>query len=54
MIRGVGSSPPSHLDLAETEPPIEELYRDVYTDCWGPFTGTTPPAMLDDEPEEPA
>ncbi len=24
MIRGVGSSPPSHLDLAETEPPIEE------------------------------
>ncbi len=35
------------------EPPAEELYRDVYSDQWGPFTGTTPPGMLDDEPEEP-
>jgi len=28
------------------EPPIEELYTDVYTDVWGPYTGTSEPEML--------
>ncbi|MDZ4755996.1 MAG: pyruvate dehydrogenase (acetyl-transferring) E1 component subunit alpha [Phycisphaerae bacterium] len=27
-------------------PSIEELYHDVYVEKWGPYTGTTPPAML--------
>lgn len=30
------------------EPPIEELYTDVYTDVWGPYTGTSEPEMLQD------
>ena len=28
------------------EPPMEELYTDVYTDHWGPYTGTSKPEML--------
>lgn len=28
------------------EPPIEELYHDVYVDRWGPYTGTSVPSFL--------
>jgi len=28
------------------EPPLDELYRDVYVEQWGPYTGTSPPQML--------
>jgi pyruvate dehydrogenase E1 component alpha subunit len=36
---------------AEESPPPDraELYTDVYTDTWGPFKGTTPPPMLNEE-----
>lgn len=30
------------------EPPLGELYKDVYADEWGPFTGTSLPEMLQD------
>jgi pyruvate dehydrogenase E1 component alpha subunit len=33
------------------EPSIDELFRDVYTDRWGPYTGTSKPQMLDIEEE---
>jgi pyruvate dehydrogenase E1 component alpha subunit len=29
-------------------PPIEELYRDVYVEQWGPYTGTIPPEMMNE------
>ena len=28
------------------EPPIEELYHDVYVDRWGPYTGTSVPSFM--------
>jgi pyruvate dehydrogenase E1 component alpha subunit len=31
------------------ETPMEELYKDVYVDHWGPFTGTSKPQMMQDE-----
>ncbi|MCH2140050.1 MAG: pyruvate dehydrogenase (acetyl-transferring) E1 component subunit alpha [Phycisphaerales bacterium] len=31
---------------ASPEPPIEELYHDVYVDRWGPYTGTSVPEFL--------
>ena len=34
------------------EAPIEELYTDVYTDVWGPYTGTSEPEMLQDGADE--
>ena len=30
----------------DPEPPLDELYTDVYTHPWGPFKGTSPPEML--------
>ncbi len=33
------------------ETPMEELYKDVYVDHWGPFTGTSKPLMLQGENE---
>ena len=33
------------------EPAMGELYTDVYTDQWGPYTGTSKPQMLDQEDE---
>jgi pyruvate dehydrogenase E1 component alpha subunit len=33
------------------EPSIEELYTDVYVDEWGPYRGTSPPMMLQDQEE---
>ena len=29
------------------ETPMEELYKDVFTDHWGPYTGTSKPEMLE-------
>lgn len=31
---------------ASPETPIDELYHDVYTDTWGPYTGTSVPDFL--------
>ena len=36
---------------ASPEPPIEELYKDVYVEEWGPYKGTSPPQMLLEEDE---
>lgn len=33
------------------ETPIDELYKDVFTDVWGPYTGTSKPEMLEGEDE---
>ncbi len=35
------------IKWAEASPPpdVSELYRDVYADAWGPYTGTSPPPM---------
>ncbi len=33
-------------------PPLEELFTDVYTDSWGPYRGTSPPQMLEEEGTE--
>jgi len=33
---------------ASPEPPISELYKDVYVEQWGPYAGTEPPQMLKD------
>jgi pyruvate dehydrogenase E1 component alpha subunit len=30
-------------------PEISELHTDVYTDAWGPYRGTSPPPMLEEE-----
>jgi TPP-dependent pyruvate/acetoin dehydrogenase alpha subunit len=30
------------------ETPMDELYTDVYTDSWGPYTGTSKPEMLEE------
>jgi pyruvate dehydrogenase E1 component alpha subunit len=30
------------------ETPMEEMYKDVFTDCWGPYTGTSKPDMLEE------
>ena len=34
---------------ASPEPPMSELYKDVYVEKWGPYTGTEPPEMLKDQ-----
>lgn len=36
---------------ASEETDVAELYTDVYTEQWGPYTGTTEPEMLRDEPK---
>ncbi len=33
---------------ASPPPPIEELYKDVYVEKWGPYTGTSLPMMLEE------
>jgi pyruvate dehydrogenase E1 component alpha subunit len=33
---------------ASPEPPMEELYKDVYVQQWGPYKGTSPPQMLEE------
>ncbi len=30
-------------------PDLDELYRDVYADAWGPYRGTSPPMMMAEE-----
>ncbi|HMN96030.1 MAG TPA: pyruvate dehydrogenase (acetyl-transferring) E1 component subunit alpha [Phycisphaerales bacterium] len=37
---------------ASPEPPIEELYTDVYVERFGPYLGTSPPQMLRDGADE--
>jgi pyruvate dehydrogenase E1 component alpha subunit len=32
------------------EPPVSELYTDVYAEPWGPYRGTTPPMILGGDP----
>jgi pyruvate dehydrogenase E1 component alpha subunit len=51
LITDVRNQVRDSVDFAEKSPvpPIEELYRDVYVDQWGPYTGTTPPEILKDE-----
>jgi|TARA_B100000959_G_scaffold268984_1_gene314256 pyruvate dehydrogenase E1 component alpha subunit len=41
------------VDWAKNSPetPMDELYKDVYVDHWGPFTGTSKPEMLQGEDE---
>ena len=36
------------VKAAEASPPpgLEELYHDVYTDTWGPYTGTSVPPYM--------
>jgi pyruvate dehydrogenase E1 component alpha subunit len=34
---------------ASPEPPMSELYKDVYVEQWGPYTGTEVPEMLKDQ-----
>jgi pyruvate dehydrogenase E1 component alpha subunit len=31
---------------ASPEPPLSELYHDVYADSWGPYTGTSVPEFM--------
>jgi pyruvate dehydrogenase E1 component alpha subunit len=33
-------------------PDIAELYKDVYVDQWGPYTGTEPPLMLEENTQQ--
>lgn len=34
---------------ASLEPDMSELYKDVYVEQWGPYTGTEPPEMLKEQ-----
>jgi pyruvate dehydrogenase E1 component alpha subunit len=34
---------------ASPEPDFDELHRDVYSDTWGPFIGSCPPMMLQED-----
>ncbi len=34
-----------HWAESSPAPDLDELYRDVYADAWGPYTGTSPPPM---------
>ncbi len=48
MARQVKTQVRHAVEWAKNSPetPIEELYTDVYTDSWGPYTGTSTPEML--------
>ncbi len=49
MVKSVRKEVRDAISWAEKSPPpeSEELYRDVYTDCWGPYSGTSGPQMHD-------
>jgi pyruvate dehydrogenase E1 component alpha subunit len=51
MARQVKTQVKQAVEWANNSPetPMEELYKDVYTDHWGPYTGTSKPEMLDGE-----
>ena len=52
FVHGISSKPENQaVEWAEAspEPPLDELYKDVYVEQWGPYTGTTPPERLTDE-----
>ncbi len=42
------------VDWAKNSPetPMEEMYTDVFTDHWGPYTGTSKPEMLEEGGEQ--
>ncbi len=48
MLKDVRDQVRQAVEWAEQSPvpPIEELYRDVYVEQWGPYTGTSKPEML--------
>ena len=54
MTRQVKTQVRLAVDWAKQSPetPADELFKDVYTDHWGPYTGTSKPQMLDVEDEE--
>ncbi len=49
MIKDVRKEIREAIKWAEASPvpPLEDLYTDVYTDTWGIYRGTSPPAMYD-------
>lgn len=51
MTRQVKTQVREAVEWAKKSPetPMEELYKDVYVDHWGPFTGTSKPQMMQDE-----
>ena len=54
MTRQVKTQVRQAVEWAKKSPdtPIEELFKDVYTDCWGPYTGTSKPEMLQEGDDE--
>jgi len=46
--REVRATVKASMDWAENSPtpPSSDLYRDVYRERWGPYTGTSEPEML--------
>jgi pyruvate dehydrogenase E1 component alpha subunit len=50
MVKSVREEVREAIKWAEASPTpaLTELYKDVYTDTWGPYTGTEPPQMLTD------
>jgi pyruvate dehydrogenase E1 component alpha subunit len=53
MARQVKTQVRQAVEWAKESPetPLTELYKDVYTDVWGPYTGTSKPEMLQEEEE---
>jgi TPP-dependent pyruvate/acetoin dehydrogenase alpha subunit len=51
MAKDVRAEVRESIKWAEASPPPsveEELYRDVYVEEWGPYTGTTEPQIITD------
>ncbi|MDG1898370.1 MAG: thiamine pyrophosphate-dependent enzyme, partial [Phycisphaerales bacterium] len=51
MAKEVRGEVKESIKWAEASPPPsvdEELYRDVYVEAWGPYTGTTEPEIVRD------
>jgi pyruvate dehydrogenase E1 component alpha subunit len=48
MVKDVRQQVREAIKWAEASPipDVSELYKDVYVDSWGPYTGTEPPQML--------
>ena len=48
MVKAIRKEVRAAIKWAEEspEPDLDELYRDVYVERWGKYTGTTPPEML--------
>ena len=54
IVRQVKAQVRSAVEWAKNspEPSMDELYTDVYTDHWGPYTGTKKPDMLKEGEDE--